>query len=255
MSRHAFLLSFAIAIMVLFHFGARAQEQEFVIGVEDVNYYPLFNFNREQMRQPSFAFDILTAFFEHKNYKYRFVALPIKRFDKWFIDHNIDFKFPDNMRWRSDGGASLNLTFSDPVLTLMAGTYVLKPNAQIEKPRVQSLMTIRDFHPTLWLEEINQGQVTLHEERSPVGIIRHMLSQNVQATNIDSNVIRYQLQKMNKQGQIVLAKNIFHEQYTYHLSTNTHAEIIYEFNAFIKQERELIESLKKKYQIKEEWDE
>ncbi|QOL25709.1 hypothetical protein LP316_15695 [Thalassotalea sp. LPB0316] len=227
---------------------------EYVIGVEDVNYYPLFHFSASGVKHPSFARDILTAFFEDKQYRYRFVPLPIRRFDKWFIDHNIDFKFPDNQRWRADGGKTLNLTYSEPVLTLMAGTYVLKQNANIKKSQINSLMTIRDFYPTLWLEPIAQGQVTLHEEASPVSIIRHLLMSNVQATNIDSNVIRHQLKEMNKQGEIVLAENIFHEQYTFHLSTINHPEIINEFNAFIKRERSLIERLKKKYEIKEEWD-
>lgn len=247
-----------IGISVLYLFfpaSANAKEQiEYVIGVEDVNYFPLFNFNAKHPNQPSFAFDLLTAFFEYKQYKYRFVPLPIKRFDKWFIDHNIDFKFPDNMRWRADGGKSLDLTFSEPVLRLLAGTYVHKSEKDLTRLDVKTLMTIRDFYPTLWLDLIAENKVELHEEPTPVSIVRHLLMKNVQATNIDENVIRYQLKKLNKSGEIVLAKNIFHEQYTYHLSTNTYPEIIREFNEFVKQEKQLIQTLKQKYEIKEKWE-
>ncbi len=242
-------------VYLIFPVNANAKEQiEYVIGVEDVNYFPLFNFNSKHPNQPSFAFDLLTAFFEYKQYKYRFVPLPIKRFDKWLIDHNIDFKFPDNMRWRADGGKSVDLTFSEPLLRLLAGTYVHKSKKDLTRLDVKTLMTIRGFYPTLWLDLIAANKVELHEEPTPVSIVRHLLIKNVQATNIDENVIRYQLKKLNKSGEIVLAKNIFHEQYTYNLSTNTYPEIIRAFNEFVKQEKQLIQSLKQKYEIKDKWE-
>lgn len=228
-----------------------ASDKVFLIGVEDVNYAPLFSFSAERELEQCFTRELLTSFFNHHQLKFKFVALPIKRFDKWFIEQGIDFKFPDNMRWRESKRDKLNITFSAPVIELVAGTYVLKKNESLPKHQVTSLSTITGFHPTLWLDEIGAGQVTLIEEGAPVGVVKHLLLGNADATNIDKNVIRRELKKLKSNEQIVLAKNIPHQTYYYHFSSIKYPEIIGLFNRFLSENEGYIRTLKQKYGITE----
>ena len=131
---------------LLLSFSALAAK-EYIIGVEDVQYYPLFDFSANDTSRPSFSRDLLIHFFESEKLNYKFVALPIKRFDKWFIEHNIDFKFPDNFRWRADNKNELNIHFSDPVLTLTAGTYVLKSHQKKNATRYKKAINNKRFLP------------------------------------------------------------------------------------------------------------
>ncbi len=228
-----------------------AKEIEYIVGVEDVSYYPLFDFSPNDTNRPSFTRDLLTTFFESHQLPYRFVALPIKRFDKWFIEQNIDFKFPDNDRWREDKEYTLNIVFSQPVIQLKGGTYVLKKNSNFTSDKVRKLATITGFHPTLWLNEVKNKQVILYQESSPLSIVRHLLRENTDATNIDKNVINYQLKKLHKENTVVLAKNITHQNYYYHFSSIKYPAIIELFNKFLADNQKYIESLKQKYHIVE----
>lgn len=228
-----------------------AKAKEFVIGVEAISYYPLYDFSATDIDRPSFTKDILTAFFESHNYSYRFLALPIKRFDKWYAEKNIDFKFPDNIRWREDN--KLNITFSKAVIKLMAGTYVLKSNKLLPRNKIKRMGTILGFFPTLWLDEIKAEKVVLIEDASPYSIVKHMLYNNIDSTNIDSNVIRHNLALLNREGEIVLNTTIRHESFSYHLSSIRYPNIIEEFNAFLKKNAALVKSLKFKYNIIEDF--
>lgn len=230
---------------------ANEQEYQFLVGVEDINYFPLFDFSSSNATTPSFTRDLLSEFFESHQLRYRFVPLPIKRFDKWYIEQNIDFKFPDNFRWREDKYNQLNITFSDPVLRLEAGTYVLKKNENIQRDHVNSLITVLGFHPTLWLDRVIKQPSFLQEDHNPLGIVRHVLHGNADATNIDLNVINYYLRELKKEGQIVLAKNIPHQKFYYHLSSIKYPEIIELFNQFLIERADYVDALKKKYELVE----
>ena len=227
--------------------------QKYIIGVEEVSYYPLFDYTATDTNRPSFTKDILTVFFEHHNYSYRFVALPIKRFNKWYAEKGIDFKFPDNVRWRTDEQLKSNITFSQSVVKLRAGSYVLKSNAKYQRKDIKKLGTILGFVPTLWFDKIENKELQLIEENTPYGIVKHLLHGNVDATNIDANVIRHNLKLLNKPNKIVLNTNIKHEVFSYHLSSIKHPEIIKQFDNFLQNNPKLLQQLKKKYDIIEEF--
>lgn len=229
-----------------------ANEKEYVIGVEAVSYAPLFDFSVGDTSKPSYAKALLSSFFEHKGYKFKFLPLPIKRFDKWFIEENIDFKFPDNLRWRSTQSADLDITYSIPTIQLVAGTYVLKKNKDMAREQVKSLGTIFGFYPTLWYDKLSTGEVELREEDSPFSVVKHLVHGNIDATNIDYNVIMQNLERLGLQNdRVVLNQPIHHETYAYHLSSIKYPQIIKEFNQFLIENPELILNLKKQFNIKE----
>lgn len=221
--------------------------KELIVGVEAVSYYPLYDFSTNDISKPSFTKELLTGFFESHHYPYKLLLLPIKRFDKWFVEENIDFKFPDNVRWRSDN--SLNITFSAPVLLLEAGAYVLKKNKNIQRHEVKKLGTILGFYPTLWQEEVKNNQVSLLEETNPIAVVKHLLHGNIQATNIDANVIRHNLSLLGKNEAVVLSPHIHSELFYYHLSSIKYPQIIAEFNQYLKDNKQNLDELKRKYQL------
>lgn len=228
------------------------QAKEYVIGVEDVSYYPLYDFSAEGFDRNSFTKELLSTFFRHQGYKFKFVALPVKRFDKWYVEETIDFKFPDNERWRSGESKKLKLTFSQPVLYLIAGTFVLKKNKNMPREAIKRLGTIFGFFPTFWYDRVNNNTIELVENSSAYSLVKHLLYGNIDAINIEKNVIDYNLQLLNKdQDAIVLNKKIKHERYAFHFSTILHPEIIQEFNLFLNENSQQIANLKNKYGIVE----
>jgi hypothetical protein len=238
-----FVLSFGVSYAV--------ENKEFVIGVEAVNYYPLINFSVNDDTKESYTKELLSRFFESKNYPYRFLALPIKRFDKWYVEEGIDFKYPDNPLWRTKKDDLLKIFFSEPTIKLIAGSYVLNKNKMLPRDEIKKIGTILGFVPTLWLDKVGSGEVKLIEESSPFGIVKHVLYGNVDATNIDANVIRHNLELLGLSGGITLNKKTKHEVFSYQLSTMKYPSVIEEFNLFMQENEIFINMIKKKYAIDE----
>jgi hypothetical protein len=225
------------------------QAQEYIIGVEDISYYPLYDFAQKPYKE-SFTKELLSTFFRHQGYQFKFVALPLKRFDKWYTEDAIDFKFPDNLRWRSEQSKRLNIFYSQPVIHLVAGSFVLKKNKNSARESLANLGTILGFFPTLWYDRIKSGKVELIELTSPYSIVKHLRHGNIDVTNIDKNVINHNLKLLGEESNdIVLNEHIKNESYAYHFSSINHPEIINEFDAFLNENPEVIARIKMKYSI------
>jgi hypothetical protein len=242
-----------ISFVLLFVNISFSCAKEFVIGVEAVNYYPLYDFSATNTNKPSYSKDLLSAFFEQHNYSYRFIALPIKRFNKCCIGEEIDFKFPDNKMWRDDKQRKLNITFSQSTIQLMSGSYVLKSNAKYKRSDIKKLSTILGFIPTLWFDKVDSKEFELIEEYTPISAVKHLVHGNVDATNVDSNVIRHNLKLLETTKEIILNTNITHEVYSYHLSSIRHPKIIKQFDVFLQNNTLLLLKLKQKYGIVEDF--
>ena len=245
------IIRLSILFFCLTFSSLQANAKEFIVGVEAVRYYPLFDFDINDTSRASFTKAVITDFFESHNYQYKLLPLPIKRFDRWFVEEGIDFKFPDNVRWRKN--SELNVTFSDPVLEVVAGAYVLEKNANIDRNQINNLVTILGFYPTLWTDRINSGKTKLVEESTPLGVVKHLLYGNAEATNIDENVIRHHLAELGEQRNIVLNKQIHSERFFYHLSTIKYPEIIEEFNQYLKDNAERVQQFKEQFNIRTEF--
>jgi len=249
-----YLISLILTVFLSQEVVSAPQKKEFIIGVEAVNYYPLISFSVNDDTKESYTKELLSHFFESKNYAYRFLPLPIKRFDKWYVEENIDFKYPDNPRWRTKADQLLKIVFSEPTIKLIAGSYVLPKNKLLTRSEIKKIGTILGFIPTLWLDEVASGEVNLIEESSPLGIVKHLLYGNIDATNIDANVIRHNLALLGQSNEIILNQKIKHQVFSYQLSTMKYPHIIEEFNDFMKNNKQFIDMIKRKYDIDEGFD-
>lgn len=244
------LLAYVVVFFCVGH--SNVQAKEFIIGVEDVSYYPLYDFSAGAPEGKSFTKDLLSTFFRHQGYQFKFVALPLKRFDKWYVEEAIDFKFPDNYRWRAGASKKLDITYSEPVLQLIAGTFVLQKNQNKPRKDIQRLGTILGFFPTLWYDRVENNTLDLIEASSSFSLIKHLLHGNIDAVNVDKNVIDYNLMLLGEENDaVVLNKHIQHDYYAYYFSTIHHPKVIAEFNDFLSSHSQLVKEIKARYNIVE----
>jgi len=228
-------------------FIQRLEAKEFIVGVEDVSYYPLFDF---KSHRNTFSRELLDKFAQSKGYKFVYLPLPIKRFERWLLEEKIDFKYPDNARWYPEKSLKEKFTFSDSTIKLVAGTTVLKPFLKKEKLDFKALGTLLGFYPTTWIKQIERGQVALIEDASTTILIQQLLSQTVDGIDIEPSVIHHYLKKMGKSGnEVVIDKRYQYDVYDYHFSTIKYPKIINEFNQFLKINRSLVKEMIKKYRI------
>lgn len=230
-------------------FGKIAYADSFVVGVEDLHYYPYYNFT-DKADNSSFAKALLDEFAKDNNHQITYLPLPIKQFPKWLHEENIDFKFPDNERWQERSNIHhLKIVFSDDVVGMTAGTLVLAKNKNTDATKFKNVGIVTGFSPTLWLEKISQGKVSLFEDPSPRILVQYLVKGLVDGLIIDLAVANNELQKLQIDEQIVFSENIPQEIYAYKLSTVKHPEILQQFNQWQVHNREFIQGLKDQFSI------
>lgn len=223
------------------------QAQEYIIGVEDVPYQPLFAFKSSSNTHSK---ELLDSFAAAKGYQFTYLPLPIKRLDKWLIEEAVDFKYPDNASWYANSVLTENLIFSQPTILLISGTSVLKTSLKKSKSEFKSLGTILGFHPTNWLDDITKGKVKLYEDASTKILVQRLIANHIDGIDVEPSVINYYLKELGKPSNtVVIDKRFRYDVYSYRLSTIKYPKIIQEFDDFLLNNKALLNELNKKYNI------
>lgn len=236
---------FKFIILAIASWCYSAQAKEFVVGVEDVSYYPLYDF---PSGRGGYTKDLLDEFGRQYGHKFVYLPLPIKRFSRWLIEHQIDFKYPDNIRWNPDGKVYKDFVYSDATISLVAGTLTLAEKYK-KRDQIKVLGTLLGFHPTQWIKEIKAGDVKLYEHSSTLVLIQQVLRGHVDGIDLEPSVVNYHLKLLGKADALRVNKDLSFEVYNYYLSTIRHKDVIAQFNEFLKRNQPFLKKLRTKYQI------
>lgn len=221
----------------------------FVVGVEDLNYYPYFDFSTNA-ENPSFVKALLDEFAKDNGHQITYLPLPIKQFPKWLHEENIDFKFPDNERWQDINNIyGLDIAYSDEIVRLNSGTLVLAKNSHKQMSTIKNLGTVTGFHPTLWVEKISQGKVVLFEDPSPRILVQYLVNGLIDGLLIDLDVANNELKKMAIKEEVVYSQHLPQQVFAYQMSTVKHPKVLQQFNQWQVQKREFIRGLKEQFGI------
>lgn len=234
-------------ILALFAFTLSFQSvcKNYVIGVEDIAYYPLFDF---QKGGDSYTKALFDEFARQSGHTFTYLPLPIKRFNEWLLEDNIDFKYPDNARWYSNRIPSHSLYFSDSTIRLVAGTLTAVDRNLTEKD-LKVIGTLLGFYPTQWIDQIKSKQVHLYENSSTLMLIQQVLRGQVDGIDLEPSVVEHHLKLLGKPGFLAVNKNLTYEVYDFFLSTIKHQDVILEFNKFLKGNQPFLAELRRKYGI------
>jgi len=237
-----FLFFFLILLL-----SPNSYTQEFIIGVEDVPYYPLYEF---KSNRNTHSRELLDKFAASKGYTFIYLPLPIKRFERWLLEEKIDFKYPDNSRWYADVSLEEMFTFSQSAIKLVAGTTVLKSSLKKHQSEFKSIGTLLGFYPSTWTEQIKSGQVKLHEDISTKILIQQLLAKNIDGIDLEPSVINHYLEVLGESTDVaIIDKRFRYDVYDFHFSTIKYPKIIEEFNEFLSSNKVLLEEMNRKYKI------
>lgn len=126
-------------LLLLVTFNLRAFE--YVVGVEDVEYYPYWA-DRDG-HYAGFARKLLDRFAESKGYHFVYQPLPVKRLWNTYFSGQVDLKFPDNPHWAKMRKSGYNIVYSQPAVNYIDGVMVLPGHKGLGLERLERLGTIR----------------------------------------------------------------------------------------------------------------
>lgn len=238
-----------IAVLLSFPNDATGQVKTFVVGVEDLEYFPQYSYeNREYI---GFGREILDAFAKSRGYRFEYRPLPPSRL---FFEHlktqSLDFKYPDNSYWESHLRTGVKVTYSNPVMPYIDGVFVAPANKGRGVQHLKMLGTVTGFTPWKYYDAIKRKEISLSENDNSRSLLKQAMFKRIDGAYINVEVARYQMREVLKQADALeFDPALPHIADFYYLSTIKHPAIIQEFNEFLVREKELYERIRKKLGI------
>jgi len=227
----------------------RADEpRQVVVGIEQIDYYPHYDFSAGQQR--GYFYDVMQLFGKTSGYRIRFAALPVKRLYQEAND-SVDLVYPDNPSWQQYLIADYQKTFSDPLIYTLGSTMVLPQNRQMLLENFRSLAVIHGFAPHRWLELQPRYKFRIVDVADSASALGLVLKSRVDGASIELNVANEYLRRQGQPGALVAAEHLPFTELPFLLSSVHKPQLIIEFNRFLQLHRKEIMQLKQKYQLLE----
>ena len=223
-----------------------AAPRELVVGVEDLEYYPLY-----AMRDGEYVGatrEILDAFAKDRGYQFVYRPLPIKRLYPELVSGRIDLKFPDDPDWGGDAKGGHKVAYSKPVIAYVDGVLVRPSNHGRGIDALRTLGTVSGFTPFAWLDRVKTGEVVLKENPRMELLLRQAVVGRVDGAYVSVAVANYVLAgSLNMPGALMFDPALPHARNSYRLSSVTQPATVAEFDAWLDANASLVKMIKDRY--------
>lgn len=220
---------------------------EYRVGVEDVDYYPIYSAAPPDWRYRGYARELLDLFAAKEKLHLTYVVLPVRRLAQVYWAGGVDLVFPDNPRWEA-AHKPAGILYSKPLLRFQDAMLVRPERLGQPRESFRRLGFIRGFTPWKFKDDIAAGRVSIHEAPNPEGLIHMALTGRIDAANMARQVAAFHLRQQGRPGALVEEPDLLStgDSY-YHLSSIRHPELVRRLDAFLVREAQAVQALKNKY--------
>lgn len=209
---------------------AENSKETYIIGVENVNLYPFYDFTSKPYR--GYLVEMLQKFAESEGMKIEFKVLEPK--DLWvaYLGNDVDFRMPDNLLWKRSRKQDVQVTYSAPISYFNSGVVSLSKDKDSPFTRMG---TIKGFTAWSYKDMIESGALKLVEETGTDGLIEGLFSGRTNGVyyNVESFMAL-----VDKAGypsdSIVFRRELITSRSLYMMSSILHPEKIYALNQFLR---------------------
>ncbi len=238
-----------LLVSLLFIMSVPASAKNFVVGVESLNYYPLYLGRGNSYT--GYARELLDEFGKANGHTITYKALPVKRLLSEFLAGKLDFKYPDNSKWAPNAKQGSAIAYSDSTIEYIDGLMMLPANAGVNVNTLKSMGTLRGFTPWVYMDDISKGTLKVSETDGIKSLVAMTHTNRVEAAYVNVVVANYYINnELKKPGLLKFNEDMPHARDHFYLSSIKHPKVIKEFNAFLKSHKALVDTLKDKYQVK-----
>lgn len=237
-----------VALLCLLLGVQSARGADFTVGVEAINFYPIYDGTAAHYR--GYGRDVLDHFASKYGYNFHYVHLPVKRLYRNFISTNeLDFKFPDNPLWQRDMRKDKAVTYSNTVYQAIEGLFVLPANRDKSLAELAAIATVRGFDAWPYKVDIANGVIELQFANTQDSLVALARQGRVGGIFYEASALNwYQHTNDTPAGdRLVLNERLPHYRPQFFLSTRKQPQIIAQFNQFLQDEADLLQRLKAKY--------
>lgn len=228
-----------LALGLTLVFGTAAQARELVVGVEAIDYSPVYGYR--DGRFVGAGREILEAFAQAKGHRLTYQAYPVKRLLAELLHGGIDLKFPDSPDWQQATRQDRPIRYSRPVIAYIDGTVVPRDRLGLTLADVHSIGTVAGFTPFAWQAQIQAGKVELKENPSFEQLLRQVHAGRIDGAYVNVAVALTAAETvLPSPGGLAFAPNLPHIAESYRLSSLKTPEIIAEFDEWLAANGKLV---------------
>lgn len=220
--------------------------RELVIGVEELDYFPVYAVQKGEYAGA--AREIFDAFAQAKGYALSYRPLPVKRLYAELMSGGIDFKFPDNPGWAADAKRDVKVSYSRPIIAYVDGVMVRPEHKGKGIDRILTLGTVSGFTPFAWLDRVRAQQVVLKENPRTDLLIRQVVMGRMDGAYASVAVVVNSLEHdLNMPGALVFDPALPHSRDVYRMSTVNHPAVLSEFDDWMAANQSQVDAIKQRY--------
>lgn len=228
--------------------GAAANAHVVRIGVESFDHLPHYDGSGAEYR--GFMRELFELFGKRRGYTLQYHALPIAELYPAFLQaRGLDAKFPDNPAWMPGLRRAVEVHYSVGVIDYTEGMMVRTTRLGQPITVLRRLGAIRGFDLVPYRQRMASGAVAVRWFDDADSLLRAAVSGTVDGAYLNVAVATYRLQRLGLAGALHFQAEWPHAVGSYALSSVTKPELVREFDAFLRQERAAVESLRKKYSV------
>ena len=221
--------------------------ERFIVGAQNLSYFPHYDFESDVDKGVGWA--ILEAFSDATGHEFVYVALPIRRLQMELMKGNVDFVYPDNIRWYNNITKTKDKSFSLPLTQAVTGTFVKTNKAGRGITAIKNLAIALGFTPVNWQERVNNGDTLLTSVKDVPQGFALLQQEKVDALDLEYHVAQYSTATLPQYDDVTLDLTLPHNEVSFCISTLAHQGIIDELNGFITSNPELIKEIRARYAI------
>ncbi|HOV13608.1 MAG TPA: transporter substrate-binding domain-containing protein [Spirochaetota bacterium] len=244
------ILTFILSVFLVINLISQTKK-DFIIGVENIKYYPIYNWDGKDYT--GYAKELFDSFAAKKGYTFKYVALPVARlFNDFLSTDSLDFKFPDNPYWSSDAKKGKNVIYSKSVSEYIDGVIVIPERKGYGVEKLKTLGTVMGFTAWEYLDMISSKAILLKESTDFVGLLQQTMNKNIDGAYINITVADYTLNEVLKKPKLLTFDDkLPYTKSSYFISTIKYPQVIEEFNKFLESDKVEVNKLKNKYKVEE----
>lgn len=237
------------SVLLFLFFGSLARAETFVIGAQNIEYYPHYDFSSDVDK--GYAWALLEAFSNASGHDFVYLDMPIRRLQMELRKGNVDFVYPDNPIWYNQIVPASKKTFSVPLTRALGGAIVKVADVGQGIDSVRRLAMPLGFTPVKWQTRLDENKTTLTTVTDTSSALKLLHHDRVDAMNLEYHVARYLASTIPNLAAITLDTSLPHTDVAFSLATIRHQDMIAQLDRFIAQNQPLITSLKARYGLRE----
>lgn len=218
------------------------------VGVSYLNSYPLVSF--ANLEDKGYGWSVLEAFAESQGIEFKYIGLPITRLQASLDNGAIDFIFPDHPKWSTFRTARKPNIYSGPIISTISATFVSEKSASIPLKELSSVAIPFGYTSYTWTSPLENYGITAVPVKDLRAALESVVNGRTQAADVEYNIGQYIITNHSYLKGLTINPKLPNASVDYHLSTIHHQDITNQITQFVKDNPNLINELRQKYNIK-----